>query len=157
MYSLHTPRNEEREEIFSTAGALCLGPAFTALSLVYPHFSIGDISFLGTRQGDCPTVDPSLGVQGASKHLYLRKSRSLSSLLSPLSPLPSTAASFQLQQRQVMKGVALGMKHVSYMYYLGIPRSCYPSLFLSCGTGRVCRTILYDVLLLLHMKTGAGG
>jgi len=86
MYSLHTPRNEEREEIFSTAGALCLGPAFTALSLVYPHFSIGDISFLGTRQGDCPTVDPSLGVQGASKHLYLRESRSLSSLLSPLSP-----------------------------------------------------------------------
>ena len=106
MYSLHTPRNEEREEIFSTAGALCLGPAFTALSLVYPHFSIGDISFLGTRQGDCPTVDPSLGVQGASKHLYLRKSRSLSSLLSPLSPpaLSTAASCHQLQQRQVGGG-----------------------------------------------------
>ena len=44
------------------------------------------------------------------------------------------------------------MKYVSHMYYLGIPGPVTLRFSLSFGPGCVCRTILYDVLLLLHME-----
>lgn len=146
----HTTENEERENISLQPARCVWEPAFTVISLVYPHFSIGDIFFIGTRHRRMCFARRSWSKEFSG----ITKSYQVAPSPHCRRHAPSAAASLSGNSRDK------GGKWVQHLEWnmslicttLASSGPIYPSLFLFLRTGRVCHTILYYSFL--HMETG---
>lgn len=102
-------------------------------------------------------MDPSLGVRGASKYLLppgITKSIKFAIATVAARPLLLLLLVISYSRGRWGKGSSTWNEICLSYVLLWNPRSGYPfAFFFLLDPGRVCRTILYDVLLFLHMET----